>query len=109
MTQKEQKKETVSYALREVSKQLKMTEDELAKKLAYISEIAEELIPQIDCHNMGVNDARNILIYCGFGCDELSPEGFIDWLSKKMKEDIRLRGAYLSARSTIWREKHEID
>lgn len=101
MTPKEQREDTVGYALREVAKQLQMKDDELAKTLAYISEIAEELIPQIDCHNMGVNDARNILIYCGFGCDELTPEGFINWLSEKMKEDIRLKGAYISARHTL--------
>lgn len=68
---------------------------------AYINEIAENLIPQIDSHCMGVDDARDLLIYCGFGCDELSPNGFIDWLGEKMKEDPRLRKAFCMAKATV--------
>ena len=68
---------------------------------AYINEIAENLIPQIDSHCMGVDDARDLLIYCGFGCDCLSPSGFMDWLKQKMREDRRLEGAFLAARATI--------
>ena len=99
------KDETVGSALCDMAKRLQLTEDELAKTLEFINEIADNLLPQIDCHCMGLDDARDLLIYCGFGCDELSPEGFIDWLGKKMKEDPRLMDAFLEAKSTIPRER----